>query len=57
MSPFEDFNLDLMKLQNLSGVDSLDASDDGNQGGGSASSKNASCIVTNTITILTTFTY
>lgn len=56
MSPFDDFDLDLLKLQILSGVDSLDASDAGDQGGGSGSSKNASCIVTNPITILTTFT-
>ena len=34
MNPFENFDLDLSKIQNLSGIDPLDASDEG-QGGGS----------------------
>jgi len=33
MNLFDNFELDLLKLQNLSGVNSLDASADGNQGG------------------------
>lgn len=33
MNLFEDFDIDILKLQNLDSVNPLDASDDGNQGG------------------------
>ena len=33
MSPFEDFDLDLLKIQNVGGIDPLDSSDWGDPSG------------------------
>jgi len=44
MSPFEDFDLDLLKIQNMGGITPLDASEDGNpssSGSGSSSSSSS----------------
>lgn len=54
MNPFEDFDLDLSKIQNLSGIDPLDASDEGQGSGGGIGGTivNATCASQGGITCL-----
>ena len=49
MDLFEDFDIDILKLQNLDSINPFDSSDDGNQGGTGHGGSGLECTTTDII--------